>query len=1057
VYDAGAPIRAFEHAASDQIPFAGPVITEVNRGLTDLIVGGEETLPGLYHLAGGLIHQPVPTAEKFGQATLHSLSPHQILLHPGTALLTAYGGGGLLASTAERAGAVGGILAREGALAPAFRTAITDAMASHPELTTPRAAAEWLGQGAKYDRAMETGAGGVEVGPKGVARQIGTHLRYGMPPRERLLQVPGGGTQAGWWYGKNPLTMGLQMAVDRAYGRFPNPRLLRSQSSRVKSAALTQATSVERDAASESAAYMKKWGKVSDTFGAAMKMVLEGTEPKDVLKFFKDNIASGKLKGKDLAATQAKIPLIEEASKYLTTMTHPLEDLNGNVIANETVPVLRDDAPPELHQFVTDSRNISNARTTGISGEGSLSAESQYKRTAAPRNFYKFRTTVDDTTRLKRQIAVEQGRIDRGVAGSQSKLAQLQHRLRAVEGQMSLHEQQLTLGEDASAVNPRNEFGAPLIGHLARQLVEKANLAYVPNEFESLSAPSFGTAAYRRARKFGRGAPPSNLTHTFQGKVLMAGGGRTDIAHLLAESYNEAAGFLKWRQQYNRIVAGAQDTPAGIPKNDRQLIRVVSRKQFMPTLKGAVVKALQPSEAPEDQVLQQNAFAELKNHFLPDAREALGKVAGMTAAKIKALVEGDDPSNYTVVPGHKWINKNQMGGFDQGNPLAQAFADRPMLRAGVRVADAVNNAAKMQVLYSRPAYGWMNMLGSAALTMMDQGVFAPLNLSKSAMSYFLFSPEDRALALHGVGGGKQVTLKAGGFTGRLSRFTSKTAELYGKAMDEPFRFAAFIHKAGDAGFKTGEEIHQLLTDPAYAATREKVFSRANDSMIDYERLGAAEQSVLRRFFFFYPWIKGSTRYASQYLKEHPVGAAVQMQAAQQGDEWSKRILGDLPSYMAGVIPYAGGPGTSTATIGNPASIGILNTPADLLKSFQNLALSGHPSTALAPISNLAPDAQLALALASAGGDTPYSHPANQSIYQTLEGILFGNSPWVRLYQGLQGKAAYPGSIYSAPTWQQALMYWGLTGATTPQQANLDLAHYRAWKQQHGPKFIGGNG
>jgi hypothetical protein len=1026
-----------------------PIIQEYNRFLGDIVNQGFEAIPGTVHLIGGLNH-PIREGEAVGKAFLHSFSPGQIWLHPGNFATNFLLAGGTAAGIGGRAAEISSLLARGGALDPAFAARLAAEMEKDPTLATPYAAAVKLGEGQKYVRATKIGEGGVAEGPRPLGTQITKTLLRGLPQQERLLTTPAGDIVRGWMYSKNPMMKAFQSWVDAEHLRHPdetlspfrraiNPALWRSQASRIKSASMAMHQLADRSATAEGSVFARKWAGITDAFGAAARMVLEGTMPEDVLKFHRDQIAGGKLKGKDLAATTARIPLIEEAARMLDSTTHELTNEDGAVVGHVTVPTVKPEFT-KLQEFVDEARSLSEKRTWAARMSGILRPESHYSRAVAPHNFYKHRLVVDDTSHLKRSISAHER------LGNTARVSELKGRLQKMEGQLSLLEEPTT-----------GEYGSPLSGHLAQQLVEKANLAYVPYKFEKAGGPdSYGTLAFRRAIGLKKRQPPPEFTHHFQGKVLEAGGGEGDVAKLLAESYIDAHRYLGWRANYERILAAAKATPAGIPVGRRQLVRVVGKNEFItPTLAGATAKALSPLEdltATEAKTARE-AYENVKKAHFPGA-EALQNLRTLSEQKIHDLFNAEDPSKFTEVPGYKWVDRSVLGGMEKSNPLAQALSERPVFRQALVMMDAINNAQKAAILYLRPSYGPVNALGNVALNLIQQGFMAPVNLARSAFMNRWLDAETRTLIDHGMEGGKTSVLRQRGFTGAISTFTNRAANAYGKVVDEPFRRASFLHEASSEGFTTATEIKHLLTDDALKATRENVFNRANDEIINYERLGSGEQAVLRRLIFFYPWLKGSTRYTSQMIKYHPVTAGALGFAGQEGEGYVNRLLGPLPDWMAGIIPYSAVPGSGSAVIGNPQSFSPFSSALQLLQMVGQ-ATTGHPSLDLAPIQQLAPAEAGVLAALSLGKDTSMPHPTEQNPLLTGLQETFGGQPLQRLWDAAMGHQPYPTSVYPTNPFGRALLNWMISGGLTPRDVNLNEANYKAWKQANPPKFTGG--
>jgi hypothetical protein len=1028
-----------------------PVVQEAQRFNEDIANQFIWSLPGIYHLGGGIAHHPIPTIENFGKGLERSLTPSQIWQHPGNALSTALLGTGLGFGTVGRVGELGRLGVSGGALRGSLADAIAAARAADPSLETNLAAAKSIGRGPEYTRAMKLGAGGRELGPKSVGRQAFATALRGLPPRERILQTPSGTPVHGWWFSKNLGIQSAQMAVDKLHDWFPDsaplliraalPPLWRSQASRIKSASMAASMTANKEATALGAAFAKKWAGVQDVAHMAARMVLEGTLPKDLLQFHKDMLAEGKLSPKDTAATQARIPLIQEAAKMLTTKTHDITDETGAVF-KEKVPVVKTEHA-DLQKFVDEARDISNKRTLASRFAGILDKENSYNRTLAVRNYVKHRQLVESTTRLKRRIARHEA------LGNRDVVKRLQERLSAAEGQ--------TMLKFGGAKTPGQEYGGVLQGDMAQQLVEKAGLAYVPYKFiENRGPDAYGTLGFKRAVRLVRKAPPASFTHHFEAQVLKAGGGETNISQLLAASYTEAARYLHLKANYDRIVKTAQATPEGIPVGHRILVALDPKNKFIPTLKGASERAMQPfSEdlTAEDHAAAVQQYDHARSHLFPAISETLHNVLGNNEL-VNRLIHGTDPKQFTPVKGYGWVDDRTLGGMDKTNPLATPIAERASTRLIAQTFDAVNNAERFAILYLKPAYAVPNMLGNVGFNLIQQGFLQPATLAKSALLNFWLDPESRALINHGMEGGIYTSLEGKGVASGIRAATEKFSKAYGSFVDAPFRVASFLHEAGDAGFTSAAEIHQLLTDDAFQGVREDIFSRANDEIVNYERLGPGEQAILRRLVFFYPWIKGSTRYFSQMFKNHPTAAGLIGSSGQVGQQWVHNVLGDLPSYLEGVIPYSGGYGTGQAMIGNPSSLSPFGTPANLLE-MTNQLLAKNPNQSLNALQTLAPVYSSALALASLGKLTTTKHPTGENIFKTAGRELVGSQPLTTLWRGITNQAPYPGSVYGQMTPNEALLRYFLLGGLGQRPLNVNEANYKAWLEQNPPKYSGG--
>lgn len=311
---------------------------------------------------------------------------------------------------------------------------------------------------------------------------------------------------------------------------------------------------------------------------------------------------------------------------------------------------------------------------------------------------------------------------------------------------------------------------------------------------------------------------------------------------------------------------------------------------------------------------------------------------------------------------------------EAGEPPPSAAGSAPSGTA--RVMDVLNASGRLGQLYMKPSYLWANLLGQGALTGAQQGLRAPTTAARAAMLHRAMKKTEggretldvihRALA-----GGQQ----RGGITGAvlanqnlegLTRFErgilgaeKGTAALYGKVLDDPWRFNAFIHEAGKAGYRTPQALYTLTHDPTKMGDFTMIQRRANRAMIDYSRMGKVERSAFRRAVYFYPWVKGATMYGTQFLTDHPYLSAANSQLGAYGTKETGRRLGDfeIPSFMQGAFVsgsrYIPGLGQQPKAR-NLAAASIFGTPAGVAQAIfggggqdaMGQTLSDYPSPAI---------------------------------------------------------------------------------------------------------------
>jgi hypothetical protein len=231
-----------------------------------------------------------------------------------------------------------------------------------------------------------------------------------------------------------------------------------------------------------------------------------------------------------------------------------------------------------------------------------------------------------------------------------------------------------------------------------------------------------------------------------------------------------------------------------------------------------------------------------------------------------------------------------------------------------------------------------------------------------------------------------------------------------------------------------KRVSQLLHDPELRPRLVDVVDRANKSIIDYGDLTPVEQSIIRRIIFFYPWLKGSTKYAARFLTENPMQAGALGQVGQEGQQESLAGLGPLPSWAEGNFKVGGS--DQFPLVVNPTSAGILNQPGQLAETVNEFLSSGNPSSAYTLANNLTP--ALAAALATLSGKDSFTGknvPRNAETFLHQLGITSNPAETgiplatliARLTQDQQGRT-FP------TTHTQAILQY-LLGGVAPKTAN----------------------
>lgn len=601
---------------------------------------------------------------------------------------------------------------------------------------------------------------------------------------------------------------------------------------------------------------------------------------------------------------------------------------------------------------------------------------------------------------------------------AQIKTAALEHDARLVEaGVMSAE------GAQAAINNPARVFAGATYDETAGALT--GGEGALPGEFHVGYERGLKPSALRPLQLGSQQAKtmrvakyePARLRKPLTGSTLHEGLFRSNVPQVVAENIIEGERYLALQRAARFFAEHAQDTPEGIPP--RHAVAIVPEEL-----------GHQPLPLPTKDFL-----ASLKQQSrLGSYEQLLGLVYDDLRNRVFPQISTADAEH---VPGVKWIDDRLLGGLNKP-PLLQSFTAHPAGRAILTVNDAINNASKFAILYLKLGYVAPNMLGNAFLTLTHQGWAAPANLGRAVRLSHRLGTEDTALIDSLMGEGLTGSL-AGSGEGPLGALTRKTARAYSVPVDLPFRRAAFLYEArkalGKRGTKTPwQEVHDLLHNQDRVGDLRQVTERANQALIDYGNLNPLEQALIRRVIFFYPWLKGSTRYAGHYVREHPIQAGVLGNLGQYGQAVTQQQLGDLPPWAQGYFRVGGS--EQTPLVVNPTGAGILGQPAQLGEAVTGF-FGPHPTQ---PVSQFLTPFFGGLATAVTGYDS-FANRAVEPNFPTLLRQFYTGTPLVTLAQRLQHDQS--GKTFPLSRTDALLQY--LLGSVAPKPANLGKLHQSAAK------------
>lgn len=241
--------------------------------------------------------------------------------------------------------------------------------------------------------------------------------------------------------------------------------------------------------------------------------------------------------------------------------------------------------------------------------------------------------------------------------------------------------------------------------------------------------------------------------------------------------------------------------------------------------------------------------------------------------------------------------------------------------AGRQATDMANDLVYASLIYANPGYIPANTVANLVMAGLQQGAFLPVNLIRAGQAYFASGPKLRALLAGEVGmGATRALTSQGRYPGSqaMDAFVGKVASV----PDNLPRVSAFMHEAAKLGViskvspvLTGRDrraLEDLLTNPAQRELLNDIRDRANQAMVDFERLGAQEKAVAKRLFFVWAWTRGATRYPVRFALDHPLRSIALGYAAagapgapedvqQRVRELAPNVQDGMPSWLRGAL------------------------------------------------------------------------------------------------------------------------------------------------------------
>jgi hypothetical protein len=488
--------------------------------------------------------------------------------------------------------------------------------------------------------------------------------------------------------------------------------------------------------------------------------------------------------------------------------------------------------------------------------------------------------------------------------GEQRKLATLEARLAKPTQtgkpiarpklQARVEKQRSTVDEwsrQVAADQARLKADGPKVTPLERQ---SETSWYTPIVPKSRPRPrNLAETPYQRALSmFGFGPPTgTNLfSHEMTGDALRAGDIRIDAHHLAGEGYARTVRAMQTIDEWKK----AWDNGSPLPSS--------------------------PHDVPVRDVRE-----------IPDElRKAVSQF--YDGQLDSATAEGLPPEV------HKWLFPKALEENDHVryiDPRLLGNAAKPTLPAGpiAKFAEKVNNLMRPWILYG-PKYA-LNKLGNDAMLVLDQGPWkAGQNLARAHSAEDHLSPEALAKLKSLTG----ATRSESYVNPRSSRISQGLADWWSRMTDNEERMASWLYYADRKGYKTWDQLEQLLLHDDSDATARSDFldvsKRSDDALVAFDRMSPWEKATLRHYLFVYPWQRGATIWSFRTVFEHPAKTAVLAtlgQEAYQNDDWLKTAVQWV--RRTGYIPLWWGPDGNPVVI-DPTSINTFSTLAQGLETLK---------------------------------------------------------------------------------------------------------------------------
>lgn len=277
--------------------------------------------------------------------------------------------------------------------------------------------------------------------------------------------------------------------------------------------------------------------------------------------------------------------------------------------------------------------------------------------------------------------------------------------------------------------------------------------------------------------------------------------------------------------------------------------------------------------------------------------------------------------------GYRWVPRQALGELVHDTTPRTALTKR---------INDINSAVTAATVYFKLSHIPQRLTTNATTSAISGALFSRASLRAAMQMRKELSDREYAEAVSASGTHGYMALPHEG-TSRIASVATKGANFYAHRIDSPFRFLNLVHEARKAGIDTPDKFRELIAfakrpdDSAPgAATMTQVLRRSNRVSMMYDGLGQNEKRILARGLWFYGWTKSAVRFAGHTLAEHPLKSFALGQAGEIGTERQDELLGPLPSYEYGLVPFGSGQNPLTSDLSVMTPFGTAGNVAELV-------------------------------------------------------------------------------------------------------------------------------